>query len=445
MLKEGKSIAFHTLGCKLNFSETSYLSRLCCEKGFRIVRFDGEADFYVVHSCAVTEVAEKKCRTLIRSIKKRTPHSKIVVIGCYSELRKAELEAMPEVDLVLGNFDKYTLPEMLASSTDCVKSSAFRHCERSEAIQNDARNDERQNFVPTFSSGDRTRTFLKVQDGCDYFCTYCTVPYARGRSRSNTIAETLNTAQQAIDSGAMEIVLAGVNVGDFGKHQGETFLELLQSLDAIEWNGRIRLSSIEPELLSDEIIRFVASSRHLMPHFHIPLQSGSDKILKLMHRRYSRNLFAQRIETIRTLLPFACIAVDVIVGFPEETEADFLDTYQFLNDLEVSYLHVFPYSKRPGTPAAKMAQQTSATQRKERSQMLHRLSDEKKLQFIRSNIGRAENVLFESELSKGNMHGFTRNYIKVATPFDKSLINKEITMTLNDLNPNNEFIYKKEK
>ena len=431
MLKEAKSIAFHTLGCKLNFSETSHLSRLFAEKGFRIVRFNGAADFYVVHTCAVTEVAEKKCRTLIRSIKKRSPHSKTAVIGCYSELRKSELEAMPEVDFVLGNFDKYTLPDLLIAAVPNFQFSTF--------------NFQLNTFTPTFSSGDRTRTFLKVQDGCDYFCTYCTVPYARGRSRSNTIAETLITAQQAIDSGAREIVLAGVNVGDFGKHNGETFFELLQALDAVEWDGRIRLSSIEPELLNDEIIRFVAVSRHLMPHFHIPLQSGSDKILKLMHRRYSRDLFAQRIETIRKILPFACIAVDVIVGFPDETEADFLDTYHFLDGLEVSYLHVFPYSRRPGTPAAEMEKQTPPTQRKERSQILHRLSNEKKLQFIRSNTGRTEKVLFESEQSKGNMYGFTQNYLRVATPFDKELINKEITIILSDLNNNNEFIYKKEE
>jgi threonylcarbamoyladenosine tRNA methylthiotransferase MtaB len=422
-----KSIAFHTLGCKLNFSETSYLSRLFAEKGFRIVRFNKEADFYVVHSCAVTEVAEKKCRTLIRSIKKRNPHSKTAVIGCYSELRKAELEAMPEVDFVLVNFDKYTLPDLLEDFPEKPHTTLMP-----------------ASFVPAFSLGDRTRTFLKVQDGCDYFCTFCTVPYARGRSRSNTIAETLDTARQAIDSGAMEIVLAGVNVGDFGKGQEETFFELLQALDAVEWDGRIRLSSVEPELLSDEIIRFVASSQHLMPHFHIPLQSGSDKILKLMRRRYSRDLFAQRIETIRKFLPFACIAVDVIVGFPEETEADFSDTYHFLDGLELSYLHVFPYSKRPGTPAAEMERQVPPVQRKERSKILHHLSDEKKLQFIRSNIGRTEKVLFESEHSKGNMYGFTRNYLKVAASFDRCLINKEIAMILNDLNIDNEFIYKKE-
>jgi threonylcarbamoyladenosine tRNA methylthiotransferase MtaB len=439
MLKTEKSIAFHTIGCKLNFSETSYLSNLFSEKGFRVVPFGKDADFYVVHTCAVTEVAEKKCRTLIRSIKKRAPHSKTAVIGCYSELRKAELEAMPEVDFVLGTFDKYSLPDLLADSSehpqtqhdDCVIAGMTRN----PPTQTTA-------FIPTFSSGDRTRTFLKVQDGCDYFCTYCTIPHARGRSRSNTIAETLDIAHQAIDSGAKEIVLTGVNVGDFGKHHGETFFALLQALDAIRWDGRIRLSSIEPELLGDEIIRFVASSQHIMPHFHIPLQSGSDKILKLMRRRYSRDLFAQRIETIRQFLPFACIAVDVIVGFPEETEADFLDTQHFLEALNISALHVFPFSARPGTSAATMEQQIPLSQRKERSKILCRLSEEKKIQFIRSNIGRTENVLFESEHSKGNMYGFTRNYIKVATSFDKDLINKEIIMILNDLNHDNEFIYK---
>lgn len=427
MFNRAKSIAFYTLGCKLNFSETSHISRLFAEKEFCIVDVEEVADYYVIQSCVVTDVAEKKCRNVIRSIKKRAPQSKIAVIGCYSELKREQLEAMPEVDFVLGNFDKYQLVETIMASEEAPTSLSK------------SKTTDKKTFVPTFSSGDRTRTFLKVQDGCDYFCTFCAIPYARGRSRSNTIADTVTIANQAIETGAKEIVLTGVNVGDFGKHQGESFFELVQALDAISWDGRIRLSSIEPELLSEDIISFVASSQHFMPHFHIPLQSGSDKILKLMHRRYPRELFARRVDVIRQLLPHACIAVDVIAGFPGETEEDFLDTYRFLEELELSALHVFSYSQRNGTPAAKMPEQVPIPVRRERSKRLQALSDVKKLQFAASNTGRTEKVLFEAERSEGIMHGFTRNYLRVATPFDKELINKEITVVLEE--PDHEGVF----
>ncbi|MDR0363956.1 MAG: tRNA (N(6)-L-threonylcarbamoyladenosine(37)-C(2))-methylthiotransferase MtaB [Bacteroidales bacterium] len=429
MIAQGKSIAFHTFGCKLNFSETSHIMRLVAEKGFRVTDFRDLADYYVIHSCVVTEIAEKKCRALIRSVKKRAPQSKIAIMGCYSELKKEELEASPEIDFVLGTFDKYNLPDLIAASQE------------KENIVLNARIEDPLQFVPTFSSGDRTRVFLKVQDGCDYFCTFCAIPYARGRSRSNTIEKTLKTARKAIETGAKEIILTGVNVGDFGKHHGENFFQLIQALDAISWDGRIRLSSIEPELLSDDIIEFVAVSKHFMPHFHIPLQSGSDKILKKMHRRYSRALFEHRVDKIKSLLPYACIAVDVITGFPTESEKDFQDSCNFLSRLDISALHVFTYSQRNGTPAAKMEEQVPMYERRMRSKALQRLSNEKKAFFTKNNIGRFEKVLFEAERSKGFMYGFTKNYIRVATKFDRSMINKEIEIKLEKLNDGNEFIY----
>jgi threonylcarbamoyladenosine tRNA methylthiotransferase MtaB len=426
MLNPIKRVAFHTFGCKLNFSETSYLSQSFKKQGFTIVDFEESADLYVVHTCAVTAAAEKKCRTLFRSIKRRAPLSKTAVIGCYAELQREAVEALPGVDMVLGSFDKYRLLDIINAP---------------EKNDNEFIGFSSSDFIPAFSSGDRTRTFLKVQDGCDYFCTYCTIPYARGRSRSNNIAETIQIAQQAIQAGAQEIVLTGVNVGDFGRHHGETFFELLQALDAISWNGRIRLSSIEPELLHNEIIQFVADSKHIMPHFHVPLQSGSNKILELMHRRYRRELFAQRIEFIRKVLPFAFIAADVIVGFPEETEADFFDTYHLISDLEMSALHVFSFSARQGTLAAAMTGKISGFVKKERSQMLKQLSMEKKKTFVQKNFGRTEQVLFESEHDQGIMYGFTKNYIRVQAKYDASLVNKETTVVLNRLNhQKNEYI-----
>lgn len=424
-----KSVAFHTFGCKLNFSETSHISRLFTEKGFRVVDFSDAADYFVIHSCVVTEIAEKKCRALIRSVKKRAPQSKIAIVGCYSELKKEELSALPEVDFVLGTFDKYQLPELILAA------------QNEEAVAEKADEENPLLFVPTFSSGDRTRTFLKVQDGCDYFCTFCAIPYARGRSRSNTVEKTLETARAAIETGAKEIILTGVNVGDFGKRHNENFFQLVQALDAMPWDGRIRLSSVEPELLSDETIEFVAASNRFMPHFHIPLQSGSDKILQKMHRRYTRDLFERRVEKIRSLLPYACIAIDVITGFPSETEEDFRDSYDFLARLDISALHVFSYSQRSGTPAAKMTEQLPVGERRARSKTLQQLSDEKKLVFIKNNIGRREKVLFEAERSKGLMRGFTQNYIRVATKFDKDLINKEVELFLENLNEENEFVY----
>ncbi|MDD4847513.1 MAG: tRNA (N(6)-L-threonylcarbamoyladenosine(37)-C(2))-methylthiotransferase MtaB [Bacteroidales bacterium] len=405
-------VAFHTLGCKLNFSESSYIAKTFLEHGYEIVDFKDTADLYVVHSCTVTAIAEKKCRNLIRSLKTNHPDAKIAVIGCYSEIHPETLEVMPEVDFICGNFDKYDLINRYE-----------------KAIRQQPENDKTL-FVPTFSSGDRTRSFLKVQDGCDYFCTYCAVPYARGRSRSNTIAETLKITREAINSGCREIVLTGVNVGDFGKHHGETFLQLIQAMDQIEWEGRFRLSSIEPELMSDETIDFVADSNRFMPHFHLPLQAGSDAVLEAMHRRYRTDLFAERVERIRQKLPLACIAVDVIAGFSTETDADFETAYRFIEKTDISYLHVFTYSERPETPAAKIANRVPVHLRRERSQQLQQLSEQKKTDFYRRNIGQTEQVLFEADQHKGMMFGFTRNYIRVATPYRKEWVNKTIDVPL---------------
>lgn len=409
---KNRKVAFHTLGCKLNFSETSYIAKTFLERGCQIVDFKENADLYVIHSCTVTAIAEKKCRNLIRSLKTHHPDAKIAVIGCYSEIHPQTLETMPEVDFICGNFTKYQLVE---------------HYEQSIK---QAQNVEKTLFVPTFSSGDRTRSFLKVQDGCDYFCTYCAVPYARGRSRSNTIAETLKITQEAINSGCHEIVLTGVNVGDFGKHHGETFLQLIQAMDQIEWNGRFRLSSIEPELLSDETIDFVAHSQRFMPHFHLPLQSGSDAVLEAMHRRYRTELFAERVERIRQTMPLACIAVDVIAGFPTETEENFDEAYRFLEKTDVSYLHVFTYSERPETPAAKLPNRVPVNIRRERSKHLQLLSDRKKSDFYHRNIGQTQQVLFEADKHNGMMFGFTRNYIRVATPFRPEWVNKTVEVRL---------------
>lgn len=408
--KKNVNIAFHTLGCKLNFSETSFIAKSFQDKGYQIVDFKDSADLYVIHSCTVTAIAEKKCRNLLRSIKMRHPESKIAVIGCYSEIHPESLEEMPEVDFICGNYEKYSLVEYFENS---IKPKVDKNI-----------------FVPTFSSGDRTRSFLKVQDGCDYFCTYCAVPYARGRSRSNTIAETLKITKEAINSGCHEVVLTGVNVGDFGKHNGETFLQLIQEMDKIEWNGRFRLSSIEPELLHDNIIEFVADSQRFMPHFHLPLQSGSDAVLEAMHRHYRTDLFAERIAKIRQKLPLSCIAVDVIAGFPTESDQNFEEAYRFMDKMDISYLHVFTYSERPETPAAKMQNKVPVNIRRERSKQLQTLSDAKKMNFYQKNVGQIEQVLFESDKRDGMMFGFTRNYIRVGTTFQKELVNTTVDVKL---------------
>jgi len=424
-----KSISFHHFGCKVNFAEASALSRQFRESGFEIKDFHETADIYVISTCVVTNVAEKKCRAAIRQAHKLNPGARIAVIGCFPELKPDELLQMKGVDLVLGHSGKFRLFEEITGQLPAGQFSDIGY--HGGMVSGTAEN--RDNFIPSFSSGDRTRSFLKIQDGCDYFCTYCTIPLARGRSRSDTIENVVKNARRILDNGVREIVLTGVNIGDFGRQNGQTFLQLISALDRVDGLNRIRISSIEPDLLSDGIIEFVASSGNFMPHFHIPLQSGSDKILKAMHRRYNRELYASRIRKIRDLMPLACIAADVIVGFPGESSEDFSDTYEFLENLDISYMHVFTYSKREKTLAAKMDDPLPDKTRKERSEALHGLSDEKKRRFYLKSRGSEVRVLFESDNSQGFMHGFSENYLKVKTRFDPGLINQVRTVRIENL------------
>ncbi len=419
-----KKIAFHTLGCKLNFSETSSIARSFYEAGYRKAKFEEAADVYVINTCSVTDHADRKCRKAVQQALRQSPHAFVAVIGCYAQLKPAEIACIPGVDIVLGASEKFNLPEYIGNAGKKFRTKIFaeeiKHC---------------NSFEPAFSSGDRTRSFLKIQDGCDYFCSFCTIPLARGISRSDTIEGTLRSARKAAATGAKEIVLTGVNTGDFGRNNGESFSDLIRELDLLEDIKRIRISSIEPNLLSDDIIRFVASSRLFMPHFHIPLQSGSDKVLGAMRRRYGSSLYAQKVQTIKSLMPHSGVGVDVIVGFPGETEEDFLMTYRFINDLDVSYLHVFTYSERPGTTAVRMKDVVPASERNRRSRMLHILSDKKRRAFCRQHEGKTEEVLFEQEHHEGMMHGFTRNYIKVKRSYDPALVNEIRQVTLGNMAP----------
>jgi len=428
------SIAFHHFGCKVNFAEASALSRQFQEKGFEIRDFHDPADVYVISTCVVTTVAEKKCRAAIRQAHKINPTAKIAVIGCFSELKPGELARMEGVDLVLGHTGKFRLLEELTGlyqpDIPVETESPGHDYHGGIATHLKAGKDS---FVPSFSYGDRTRSFLKIQDGCDYYCTYCTIPLARGRSRSDTVENTVKNAREIISNGIREIVLTGVNIGDFGRHNGEDFLQLIRALDKVEGMKRIRISSIEPDLLTNEIIGFVATSGNFLPHFHIPLQSGCNKILRAMHRKYNRELYASRVATIRELMPDACIAADVIVGFPGETNEDFEETFDFLRQIEISYLHVFTYSKRDNTLASRMESPVPDKVRKQRSDALHKLSDEKKHQFYLENRGREVKVLFESDNSQGFMHGFTENYIKVKTPFNPAYVNQVVQVKLENL------------
>ncbi|MHC1707370.1 MAG: tRNA (N(6)-L-threonylcarbamoyladenosine(37)-C(2))-methylthiotransferase MtaB [Bacteroidales bacterium] len=415
-----KKIAFHTLGCKLNFSETSTLARTFREGEYEIVDFKEPADIYVINTCSVTGTAEKKCRLAIRQAHHRNPDASIAVVGCFSQLKPEEIAKLEGVDIILGSNDKFSLPELL--SDRFINTSAHQHISTSEHGQ--------ESFIPSYSSNDRTRSFVKVQDGCDYYCSYCTIPFARGKSRSGSIANVMDTVSEALLRGMKEIILTGVNVGDFGKNTNENFYELLQELNRISRVDRIRISSVEPDLLTDEIIELVASSQKLLPHFHIPLQSGSDKILRLMKRRYPVETFRSRVLKIKNLLPHACIAADVIVGFPGESDEDFMETYKFINSLPISYVHVFSYSSRPGTLASKLTDQVKGSVIRERSHRLQHLSDQKKNEFNESCRGLKVKVLFESDNHKGYMHGFTENYIQVKTPFNPALVNAIIEVDL---------------
>jgi threonylcarbamoyladenosine tRNA methylthiotransferase MtaB len=426
-----KKVAFYTLGCKLNFSETSTIGRLFTDAGYAVVDFTDAADVYVINTCSVTEHADKKCRKVVKEALKYAPNAYITIVGCYAQLKPAEIAEIEGVDMVLGAAEKFRIVEYISDLTKLPK--AVVHQQNIEKVNH--------NFIAAYSIGDRTRTFLKVQDGCDYPCTYCTIPLARGGSRSDTIENVVNRARQIADSGVKEIVLTGVNLGDFGIRNGQRedkFFDLVKALDEVEGIERIRISSIEPNLLSNEIISFVASSKRFVPHFHIPLQSGSDKILGLMKRRYRRDLYTERVATIKALIPDCCIGVDVIVGFPGETQEDFLDTYQFLNQLDISYLHVFTYSEREQTEAADMAGVVAGSARADRSKMLHILSDKKRRAFYQSQLGSVAEVLFEDDQKNGFMHGFTKNYVKVKAKYDPVMVNEIKTVKLVEMSPDGE-------
>jgi len=416
-----KRIAFHHFGCKVNFAEASSLSRQFKEKGFTVIGFHQKADIYVISSCAVTATAEKKCKAAIRQAHRLNPEARIAVIGCFSELKPGELAQMEGVDLVLGHTEKFNLLAELEKP-----GKPEDHCNRGVT----GCQPKREIFIPSYSFGDRTRSFLKIQDGCDYFCSYCTIPLARGHSRSDTLDNVLKNATEIAVNGIKEIVLTGVNIGDFGRKEGTNFFELIRLLESRIEIPRIRISSVEPDLLSNEIIDFVASSGKFLPHFHIPLQSGSNNVLKMMHRKYTRELFASRIARIRSVLPYACIAADVIVGFPGESEENFLETVEFLNPLPLSYMHVFTYSKRENTRAALLLNPVPDKIKKERSDLLHQISFRKKADFYAQNKLRRVNVLFESDDTHGFMHGFSENYITVKTRFNPGYANEIIPVIL---------------
>lgn len=408
-----RTVAFHTLGCKLNFSESSTIARQLVSEGFERVDPKEVSDVYVINTCSVTEKADSQCRNIVRQCLRKNPNAFVAVIGCYAQLKPESIISIPGVDVVLGANEKFNLSNYLG---DLKKKTevGIHSCEIKDVKE----------FVPSFSSADRTRTFLKVQDGCDYFCSFCTIPLARGRSRSTSIAETLVEANKAATSGVKEIVLTGVNIGDFGADSNENFLGLAQELDNIEGVDRFRISSIEPNLLSNEIIDFVSTSNKFVPHFHIPLQSGNDDLLALMRRRYDSALYKSRIERIKEVMPDACIGVDVIVGFPGETEERFMDTYNFLNELPISYLHVFTYSERPNTTAIRMKEDVVPVDvRKERNRMLTILSEKKKQAFYRSFQNQERPVLFEKENKDGMMFGFTDNYLRVSVKYEASQAN----------------------
>jgi len=431
MLFSGKTVAFHTLGCKLNFSETSTIARMFMEKGFEKKQFSEAADVYVINTCSVTENADKECKSIVKSALSKNPDAFVAVVGCYAQLKPEEISNIEGVDVVLGATEKFKLLNYIHLSGKQAHAE-IHNCEISEA----------DFFVDAYSVGDRTRSFLKVQDGCDYSCTFCTIPLARGKSRSDTIENVIANATKIAESGVKEIVLTGVNIGDFGygksidgdekKRKEYNFFDLVKELDEVEKIERFRISSIEPNLLKDEIITFVSQSKRFVPHFHIPLQSGSNKILRMMKRRYLRELYADRISKIKSLMPDCCIGVDVIVGFPGETEEDFLETYNFVNGLDISYLHVFTYSERDNTEAKNLPNVVPVAERKRRNKMLRILSAKKLRAFYEKQKGKTLSVIFETENKNGFMYGFTQNYVKVKFPFDQSLCNLPLEVTLGD-------------
>ena len=423
-----KTVAFYTLGCKLNFSETSTIARDFESNDFKRVDFSKAADIYVINTCSVTENADKKFKSVVNRALKKNPDAFVIAVGCYAQLQPEEIADIHGVDLVLGATEKFNVTQYLG---DLVKSEKgqVHSCEISEA----------DFYESAYAIGDRTRAFLKVQDGCDYKCTYCTIPLARGISRSDALENVLQNAKDIADKDIKEIVLTGVNIGDYGKGEfgnkkhEHTFLDLVKHLDEVEGIERLRISSIEPNLLKDETIAFVASSRSFVPHFHIPLQSGSDRLLKKMRRRYLTKLYTDRVFAIKEAMPQACIGVDVIVGFPGETEEDFLTTYNYLNELPISYLHVFTYSERPNTPAAEMDDQVPVNIRKKRSKLLRGLSAKKRRAFYEDQLGSEHTVLFEGENKQGYIHGFTENYVKIRKPWNPYLVNQLHQVTLDEI------------
>ena len=430
---QGKTAAYFTLGCKLNFSETSTFGKMLQELGVRTAEKGEKADICLINTCSVTEVADQKCRQAIRRLVRQNPGAFVVVTGCYAQLEADEVAAIEGVSLVLGSNEKANLVQFLSEAWG---DDGRRKMEEGRGKTFRQKTKDIKTFAPSCSRGNRTRFFLKVQDGCDYFCTYCTIPYARGFSRNPSIASLVAQAEEAAKEGGKEIVLTGVNIGDFGKTTGEKFLDLVKALDAVEGISRYRISSLEPDLLSDELIDYCAKSRAFMPHFHIPLQSGSDTVLKLMHRHYDRQLFADKIHKVKAVMPDAFIGVDVMVGCRGETPECFEETYQFLSELDVTQLHVFPYSERPGTSALSIPYVVSEQDKKLRSKRLLELSDEKTIAFYQKYIGEEAEVLFEKAPRGKAMHGFTKNYIRVelsAKDADPALDNQIVNVRLGDL------------
>lgn len=417
--KNNKTVAFHTLGCKLNFAETSTIARQLMAEGFTKIEFEDTADVYIINTCSVTENADKECKTIVKRALHKNPEALICIIGCYAQLKPNEIAQIEGVDLVLGAKEKFNIHQYI-SELQKDSETQIHSCEIDEA----------DFFVGSYSIGDRTRAFLKVQDGCDYKCTYCTIPLARGISRSSKLEEVIQQAEEIASKDIKEIVLTGVNIGDYGKGEfgnkkhEHTFLELIKELDKVENIERIRISSIEPNLLKNEVIEFVAQSHKFVPHFHIPLQSGSDDLLKKMKRRYLSNLYKERVEKIRNILPDACIGVDVIVGFPGETEEKFMETYNFINSLPISYLHVFTYSERENTEAIAMEEIVPVSERKRRNKMLKILSEKKRHAFYESQIGKKKTVLWEHDNKEGMMLGYTENYVRVTQEFNSEAINQ---------------------
>ena len=429
-----KTVSFYTLGCKLNYSETSSIGRLFEDAGYHEVPFDDGADISVINTCSVTDFADKKCRQIVRRALRKSPEAKVVVIGCYAQLKPQEISEIPGVDLVLGAAEKFRILEFVEQ----IEKAPGKGMVQAGEVQ------EANVFKHAFSFGDRTRSFLKVQDGCDYKCAFCTIPMDRGKSRSDTVDSVVENAHKIAGMGVKEIVLTGVNIGDFGNgteviegarpKKEALFIDLIKALDEVDGIERFRISSIEPNLCTNEVIEFVAQSKRFVPHFHIPLQSGNNKQLKMMRRRYKRELYADRVAHIKRLMPHCCIGVDVIVGFPGETEEDFLETYNFINSLDVSYLHVFTYSERANTLAAEMPDTVPMEERRRRNEMLTILSQKKRRYFYEQYIGETRPVLFENSKEKGMMSGYTDNYIKIEMPLQEHLINQIMPVELIQVN-----------